>query len=124
MKKDIMRSLEVALKYLEKEWQRSGEKKTRIHVEDEDMFMAVQRITQYVKDKEKIHKNIEDISFEESLQMSHENYILLRVARKYKKICDKIQKKGLGRDFIELDIEETKALMKILPELEEEETHG
>ena len=118
MKKERMDSLELTIKYLEKEWERSGEAKSGIRV-DEDMVLDVlQAITRYTEDAKETEETMADKTFEESLQKSHGNYILLRVARKYWRTYNKLKKKGGGTALIELDKEERKALRDILTELE------
>lgn len=123
MKKERMDSLELTIQYLEKEWERSGEAKSGIRV-DEDMVLDVlQAITRYAEDTKETEGTMADETFEETLQKSHGNFILLRVARKYWKTYNKLKKRGGGTVLIELDKEERKVLRELLSELEQEELH-
>lgn len=123
MKKKRMDSLELTIKYLEKEWERSGEAKSGIRVDEDMVIDVLQAITRYAEDAKEKEEAMTEETFEEALQKSHGNFILLRVARKYWKNYNKLKKKGGGTVFIEFDKEEAKVLKKLLSELEQEDVH-
>ena len=87
-------------------------------------FMVIVAILLY-KYRRKIKENKEqlslDISFRNSLKLTRENYVLLRLARKIKAEKDKADQDNQRWFYVGLDVEEYELYMKIT---EDEETGG
>lgn len=105
---DMMKDLEFLVKELHKEWERSGAAKATVIIEVEETGEVNQTLAEkIVKKQQALEKD--EISFRESILLSKENFILLRMAKKIKAREDKTNEKGMDREFaIPLDREEFK----------------
>ena len=115
----MQKEMEYVLKFLEREWERTGE---TIEVQ----VIGLREISLVNFDIErKIKENKEqlslDISFRNSLKLTRENYVLLRLARKIKAEKDKADQDNQRWFYVGLDVEEYELYMKIT---EDEETGG
>lgn len=115
----MQKEMEYVLKFLEREWERTGETK-------EVQVIGLREISLVNFEIErKIKENNEqlslDISFRNSLKLTRENYVLLRLARKIKAEKDKADQDNQRWFYVGLDVEEYELYMKIT---EDEETGG
>ena len=73
-----------------------------------------QRMAKVIQDKQKQLEN-EELSFKQSMELSKNNFVLLRLIKKIKKAEEKTVKKGLDMEFsVELDKEEYKLFVDIV----------
>ena len=106
----MQKEMEYVLKFLEREWERTGETK------EVQVIGLIER-----KIKENKEQLSLDISFRNSLKLTRENYVLLRLARKIKAEKDKADQDNQRWFYVGLDVEEYELYMKIT---EDEETGG
>ncbi len=106
--KEIIGNMEFLMKELHKEWDRSGTVKASVYIslnEVEDVHKAVLlRIAKQQKEAEK-----DNITFKQSVRLSRECYVLLRLARKIKTEEHKTYHNGTCYEFeVALDSDELK----------------
>lgn len=104
----VMKNMEFLVKELHKEWERSGVTKATVMIELEEVNEVNQTLAEKIMEKQnRIEKD--DMSFKDSMFLSRENYILLRLAKKIKMQEDKTNAKALDLEFsVPLDKEEYK----------------
>lgn len=104
----VMKNMEFLVKELHKEWERSGVTKATVMIELEEVNEVNQTLAEKIMEKQnRIEKD--DMSFKDSMVLSRENYILLRLAKKIKMQEDKTNAKALDLEFtVPLDKEEYK----------------
>lgn len=66
-----------------------------------------------IHDKQKQLEN-EELTFQQSMELSKQNFVLLRLVKKVKKAEEKTVKKADTEFFVELDKEEYKLFAKIV----------
>ena len=72
------------------------------------------RMAGVIADKQK-HLENEELTFKQSMELSKNNFVLLRLVKKVKKAEEKTMKKGLDTEFsVELDKEEYKLFVDIV----------
>lgn len=112
--KEIRKDMEYLVKLLHKEWERSGKTKAVVTVQLEDVSEIKKRMAGVIADKQKLLEN-EELTFKESMELSKNNFVLLRLVKKVKKAEEKTMKKGLDTAFsVELDKEEYKLFVDIV----------
>ena len=112
--KEICKDMEYLVKLLHKEWERSGKTKAVVTVQLEDVSEIKKRMAGVIADKQKLLEN-EELTFKESMELSKNNFVLLRLVKKVKKAEEKTMKKGLDTAFsVELDKEEYKLFVDIV----------
>ena len=112
--KEIRKDMEYLVKLLHKEWERSGKTKAVVTVQLEDVSEIKKRMAGVIADKQKLLEN-EELTFKESMELSKNNFVLLRLVKKVKKAEEKTMKKGLDTEFsVELDKEEYKLFVDIV----------
>ena len=112
--KEIRKDMEYLVKLLHKEWERSGKTKAVVTVQLEDASEIKKRMAGVIADKQKLLEN-EELTFKESMELSKNNFVLLRLVKKVKKAEEKTMKKGLDTAFsVELDKEEYKLFVDIV----------
>lgn len=115
----MQKEMEYALKFLEREWERTGETKEVQVIGLREISLVNFEIERKIKEnKEQLSL---DISFRNSLKLTRENYVLLRLARKIKAEKDKADQDNQRWFYVGLDVEEYELYMKIT---EDEETGG
>lgn len=104
----VMKNMEFLVKELHKEWERSGDTKATVMIELEEINEVNQTLAEKIMEKQnRIEKD--DMTFRDSMLLSRENYILLRLAKKIKLQEDKTNAKALDLEFsVPLDKEEYK----------------
>jgi hypothetical protein len=112
--KEITKDMEHLVKLLHKEWERSGKTKTEITINLSDAAEVKKRMAEAIAEKQKQLEN-DELTFQESMELSKNNFVLLRLVKKVKKAEDKTNQKGLDLKFsVELDKEEYKLLKEIV----------
>ena len=115
----MQKEMEYVLKFLEREWERTGETKEVQVIGLREISLVNFEIERKIKEnKEQLSL---DISFRNSLKLTRENYVLLRLARKIKAEKDKADLDNQRWFYVGLDVEEYELYMKIT---EDEETGG
>lgn len=112
--KSVVKDMEYLVKLLHKEWERSGKTKAAVTVRLVDVAEIESRMARVIQDKQKQLDN-EELTFKQSMELSKNNFVLLRLVKKVKKAEEKTVKKGLDVEFIvELDKEEYKLFKEII----------
>ena len=115
----MQKEMEYVLKFLEREWERTGETKEVQVIGLREISLVNFEIERKIKEnKEQLSL---DISFRNSLKLTRENYVLLRLARKIKAEKDKADQDNQRWFYVGLVVEEYELYMKIT---EDEETGG
>lgn len=115
----MQKEMEYVLKFLERELERTGETKEVQVIGLREISLVNFEIERKIKEnKEQLSL---DISFRNSLKLTRENYVLLRLARKIKAEKDKADQDNQRWFYVGLDVEEYELYMKIT---EDEETGG
>lgn len=112
--KEVRKDMEYLVKLLHKEWERSGKTKAAVTVRLVDVPEIEKRMAGVIADKQK-HLENEELTFKQSMELSKNNFVLLRLVKKVKKAEEKTVKKGLDTEFsVELDKEEYKLFVDIV----------
>ena len=112
--KEVRKDMEYLVKLLHKEWERSGKTKAAVTVRLVDVPEIEKRMAGVIADKQKYLEN-EELTFKQSMELSKNNFVLLRLVKKVKKAEEKTVKKGLDTEFsVELDKEEYKLFVDIV----------
>lgn len=112
--KEVRKDMECLVKLLHKEWERSGKTKDAVTVRLLDVPEIEKRMAGVIADKQKQLEN-EELTFKQSMELSKNNFVLLRLVKKVKKAEEKTVKKGLDTEFsVELDKEEYKLFVDIV----------
>lgn len=112
--KEVCKDMEYLVKLLHKEWERSGKTKAAVTVRLVDVPEIEKRMAGVIADKQK-HLENEELTFKLSMELSKNNFVLLRLVKKVKKAEEKTVKKGLDTEFsVELDKEEYKLFVDIV----------
>ena len=112
--KEVRKDMEYLVKLLHKEWERSGKTKAAVTVRLVDVPEIEKRMAGVIADKQK-HLENEELTFKQSMELSKNNFVQLRLVKKVKKAEEKTMKKGLDTEFsVELDKEEYKLFVDIV----------
>lgn len=112
--KEVRKDMEYLVKLLHKEWERSGKTKAAVTVRLVDVPEIEKRMAGVIADKQK-HLENGELTFKQSMELSKNNFVLLRLVKKVKKAEEKTMKKGLDTEFsVELDKEEYKLFVDIV----------
>ena len=111
--KEIRKDMEYLVKLLHKEWERSGKTKAQVTVSLSDAVEIGKRMAGVIHDKQKQLEN-EELTFQQSMELSKQNFVLLRLVKKVKKAEEKTVKKADAEFFVELDKEEYKLFVDIV----------
>ena len=112
--KEVRKDMEYLVKLLHKEWERSGKTKAEVTVKLVDVREIESRMAKVIQDKQKQLDN-EELTFKQSMELSKNNFVLLRLVKKVKKAEEKTVKKGLDTECsVELDKEEYKLFVDIV----------
>lgn len=112
--KEIVRNMEYLVKLLHQEWERSGRTRAEVRIALADVDEIKKRFGTAIRERQK-QLEMEELTFQQSMELSKRNFVLLRVVRKIKKAQDKTNRKGIDLKFtIELDKEEYKLFTEIV----------
>ena len=110
----IVKDMEYLVKMLHREWERSGRTKAEVTVQLADVPEIERRMAKVIRDKQR-QLDKEELTFKESMELSKNNFVLLRLVKKVKKAEEKTMKKGLDTAFsVELHKEEYKLFVDIV----------
>lgn len=118
-KNDLVKDMDFVMGQLHTEWERSGKTKREVVVDKAQMAIIMSKMAVEIEKKQEQLK--EELTFRQSMELSHENYILLRTVKKFVAARKKLDRSGAIFARIVLDKEEMKAYQSILPEEQEEE---
>lgn len=111
---ELIKNMEYMVKLLHKEWERSGRTTAEAAVKTGNLPMISKRTAAAIMEKQARLETAE-MTFKQSMELSRENFILLRLARKIEKADRRAAKNGADTEIcIELDREEHRFLVKIM----------
>lgn len=112
--KEVVKDMAYLVKMLHKEWERSGRTKAEVSVTLSDTAEVKKRFAEVIQEKQG-QLDTEGLSFRESMELSRENFVLLRVVKKIVKAEEKTNRKGIDLKFtVELDKEEYKKFFEVV----------
>lgn len=112
--KEIIKNMEYLVRLLHKEWEHSGRTTAEAVIKTSDL-PAVSKRTAAVIMEMQAHLETAEMTFKQGMELSRENFILLRLARKVEKADRRAAKNGDDAEIcIELDREEHRLLAKIM----------
>lgn len=113
--KEIIKNMEYLIRLLHKEWERSGRTTAEAVIKTSDLPAVSKRTAATIMEKQE-HLETAEMTFKQGMELSRENFILLRLARKIEKADRRIEKNGADTNeiCIELDREEHRLLAKIM----------
>ena len=118
--KEIIKNMEYLIRLLHREWERSGRTKAEVSISTADWEEVRNRLVRKIQKRPRSMEG-ERLSFKQSMELSRENFILLRLAKKIKRAGDKAKRQEMDASFsVELDKEEYR-LFSMLTEPEERE---
>ena len=95
---DLMKDMEFLINELHKEWDRSGATKATVIIGIEEASEVNQTLAAKIVEKQELLEK-DELSFKQSIGLSRENYVLLRLVKKIKAKEDKTNEKGLDMEF-------------------------
>lgn len=111
--KEFVNDMEFMMSELHKEWERSGVTKASVVISLEEVEEVNQVLLLRIAKTQELAE-AKEMSFKESLTLSRECYVLLRLARKIKEKEDKTNKKAMDMEFsVPLDKEELKLFKEL-----------
>ena len=104
---DLKNDMEYLIVELQKEWESSGKTSATVVFQIEEVQEVNQKLQQEIADRQELLKNDEEMTFEQSIQLTKQNYILLRLIKKILRKEQITNKKGIDCEFsVVLDKEE------------------
>lgn len=116
--KETVKNMEYLVKLLHKEWERSGRTKAEVSIDIADKGAAETRLAGEIQER---HRQLEteEMAFQACMELSKENFVLLRLAKKIKKAGERAGRRENAVSFtVEMDKEEYK-LFSALVEVQE-----
>ena len=112
--KETVKNMEHLVKLLHKEWERSGRTKAEVSIDIADKRAAEIRIAGEIQARQG-QLETEGMDFKECMELSKENFVLLRLAKKIKKAADKAECREDAVSFtVEMDKEEYKMFSTLI----------
>ena len=103
---EIIKNMEYLVKLLHNEWERSGRTKEAVSINAADLEKVRMRLAKKIQKKQGQLKG-DGVSFKQCMDISKENYILLRLAKKIKRAEETAKCQENDTAFIvEMDKEE------------------
>lgn len=103
----LQKDMEYLLVELQKEWESSGKTSATVVFQIEEVYEVNRKLQQEIVDRQELLKNDEEMTFEQSIQLTKQNYILLRLIKKILRKEQRTNKKGIDCEFsVVLDKEE------------------
>lgn len=110
----IIEDMEYLVKLLHQEWERSGKTNIEISIQFQDREEIKRRLTAVIIQQQKLLE-CKELTFEQSMALSKECFILLRLVKKINQTEDKMSKKEPDARFdVELDKEECELFFEII----------
>ena len=111
---ELIKNMEYLVKLLHKEWERSGRTAAEAVIKTSDLPTVSKRTAAAIMERQARLETAE-MTFKQSMELSGENFILLRLARKVERADRRAAKNGADTEIcIELDREEHRFLVKIM----------
>lgn len=105
--KETVKNMEYLVKLLHKEWERSGRTKAEVSIDTADVKTVESRLAGEIQERQGQLETGEEMTFKECMELSKENFVLLRLARKIKKAGDRAERRENADSFtVEMDKEE------------------
>lgn len=112
--KEIVKDMKHLVKLLHKEWERSGRTKAEVMISLDQSASVNRSLAAGIVEKQK-QLEAEALTFQQSMALSKDNFVLLRVVKKIKKAEDKTNQKGINSAYsVEFDKEEYKLFMELV----------
>lgn len=112
--KETVKNMEYLVKLLHKEWERSGRTKAEVSIDVTDKKEVGAKLAGVIQAKQG-QLETEEMAFKECMELSRENFVLLRLARKIKKAADRAERREDAVSFtVEMDKEEYKLFSTLL----------
>ena len=112
--KETVKNMEYLVKLLHKEWERSGRTKAEVSIDVTDKKEVGAKLAGVIKAKQG-QLETEEMAFKECMELSRENFVLLRLARKIKKAADRAERREDAVSFtVEMDKEEYKLFSTLI----------
>lgn len=112
--KETVKNMEHLVKLLHKEWERSGRTKAEVSVDITDKKKVWEKLTAEISERQKQLEAV-GMDFKECMEISKENFILLRLAKKIKKAADKAERREDAVSFaVKMDKEEYKLFSTLI----------
>ena len=113
-RKETVKNMEHLVKLLHKEWERSGRTKAEVSIDIADKGAAETRLAGEIQERQG-QLEAEGMTFKECMEISKENFVLLRLARKIKKAADRAERRENAVSFtVEMDKEEYKLFSTLI----------
>lgn len=112
--KETVKNMEYLVKLLHKEWERSGRTKAEVSIDMTDKRATETRLAGEIQARQgQLEK--EEMAFKECMELSKENFVLLRLAKKIKKAADRAERREDAVSFtVEMDKEEYKLFSTLI----------
>ena len=112
--KETVKNMEHLLKLLHKEWERSGRTKAEVSIDITDKKEVGIKLAAEIQERQK-QLEAAGMDFKECMELSKENFVLLRLARKIKKAGDRAGRRENAVSFtVEMDKEEYKLFSTLI----------
>ncbi|GFH88779.1 hypothetical protein IMSAGC002_00017 [Lachnospiraceae bacterium] len=112
--KETVKNMEHLVKLLHKEWERSGRTKAEVSIDITDKKEVGAKLTAEIQERQEQLEAVET-DFKECMELSRENFVLLRLARKIKKAADRAERREESVSFtVEMDKEEYKLFSTLI----------
>lgn len=112
--KETVKNMEHLVKLLHKEWERSGRTKAEVSIGAADVKPVESRLAREIQARQG-QLETEGMAFKEYMELSRENFVLLRLARKIKKAADRAERREDAVSFtVEMDKEEYKLFCTLI----------
>ena len=112
--KETVKNMEHLLKLLHKEWERSGRTKAEVSIDITDKKEVGVKLAAEIQERQK-QLEAAGMDFKECMELSKENFALLRLARRIKKAGDRAGRRENAVSFtVEMDKEEYKLFSTLI----------
>lgn len=112
--KETVKNMEYLVKLLHKEWERSGRTKADVSIDIADKKAAETRLAAEIQARQG-QLETEGMAFKECMELSKENFVLLRLAKKIKRAADRAESREDAISFtVEMDKEEYKLFSTLI----------
>lgn len=112
--KETVKNMEHMVKLLHKEWERSGRTKAEVSIDIADKRATETRLAGEIQARQG-QLETEGMDFKECMELSKENFVLLRLAKKIKKAADRAERRKDAVSFtVEMDKEEYKLFSMLI----------
>lgn len=104
--KETVKNMEHLVKLLHKEWERSGRTKADVSIDSADVMTVESRLAEEIQARQGQLES-QEMTFKECMELSKENFVLLRLTKKIKKAADRSERRENAVSFtVEMDREE------------------